>query len=271
VDVSKLASEVFGSGRLQILRQFELRPARYSDLSKALRSSEGELSRNLARLVEAGLATKHPDGSYTPTPLALVAMAQAPNLEFLATHDEFVRTHALHQLGPGFLRRLDDLGTAQLLHEPFALFGALQTVFRSIERRFWAQWIIAQTAFDENELDMQRELAQRIKAKRPEVRIVALVEEVPLYENLVSQFEELVQARTIPSAAASIALSDTAGLIQFNDLQGRIDTNYGFFGQDKRFLAFLADLIEDGWARGAPTRLVVHKEKAASAAGAKRR
>lgn len=255
MDVAKLATEVFGSGRLEILHQLRTKAARYSDLSKALRTSEGELSRHLGRLVESGLATKHPDGTYTATPLALVALSLAPNLAFLAKHDEFVRTHAFHELPRTFFSRLDDLAEAKLVHEPFELFGAIQTVFRTIEKRFWSQWIIGQTAFDENQLDVQRELGQLIASKRPEVRIVALTEELPLYQDLVAPFEGLVQARTIASAPTSIALSDTAGMLQFNDLQGRIDLNYGFFGTDERFLGFLADLVDDGWSRGVPTRI----------------
>lgn len=255
MDVSKLASEVFGSGRLEILRQLQLNAGRYSDLAKALRVSEGELSRNLGRLVEAGLATKHPDGTYSATPLALAALAQAGPLEFLARHDEFARTHALEQLSPPFLRRLDDLATCQVLTEPFAIFGAFQTLFRTIDKRFWSQWIIGQTVFDASQSDMQRELGQRLKERRPDVRIVALIEEVPFYHDLVSPIEDLVQARTVSSAPASIALSDTHGMAHFNDRQGRIDLNHAFFGTDPRFLRFLADLVEEGFARGTPAKL----------------
>jgi predicted transcriptional regulator len=256
VDVARLAGEAFGAGRLDILKALESGTERYTGLAKKLRISEGELSRNLGRLVEVGLAVKRPDASYVLTSLARAVLAQAPNLEFLAQHVRFVGSHAFDQLPPRFLRRLDDLACGTYVDGPLPLFKAFQDVGRSIEKRFWAQWIIGQTAFKDDELDIQRELAQRIVAKRPEVRVVAMEDEVPLYHDLVSSFEALVQARTVPSAPTSIALSDTAGLIHFNDLGGRIDAGTGFFGTHPRFLAFLSDLIDDGWAQGAPTRLV---------------
>src|SRR5690349_21451934 len=52
--VGELAFEGFGGGRLAILEAVADDELRYTDLTRRLSASEGEVSRNLARLVRAG-------------------------------------------------------------------------------------------------------------------------------------------------------------------------------------------------------------------------
>jgi hypothetical protein len=44
-----------------------------------------------------------------------------------------------------------------------------------------------------------------------------------------------------------------------------IGMNHGFFGTGERVLAFLGDLVDDGWRRGTPTRFKTNKKAASPA------
>src|SRR5581483_10278428 len=82
LDLGKAMQEVFGSQRLDILEALQEQPRRYSELAKSLKASEGELSRNLNRLVDAGYLAKGADGTFRPTPLASTVLAHVPSLRF---------------------------------------------------------------------------------------------------------------------------------------------------------------------------------------------
>lgn len=251
-DVGKLMVEFFGSERLAILDALGAGPRRYTDLARTLKASEGELSRNLNRLAENGLVAKGADGGFQRTPLAASLLTYVPNLRFFAERADFVRTHAVHQLPASALQNIHALGQAEFRSDLMGVFEGIQTVFRTVKKQFLAQWIIGETVWDDRQLAQQEELAARIHQNETEVRAVVLKEELPVYENLPGEVLKRMKTRVVPSAAASIAMSDTHALVNFNGLDGRIDINYAFFGNDPQFLAWTQAVFEDGWARGAP-------------------
>lgn len=251
-ELGKLMVEVFGSERLAILEALEAGPKRYSELSKTLRASEGELSRNLGRLSEAGLVAKQPDGGFCRTPLAATLLRHVPSLRFLADNADFVRTHAVHELPTSALATIQALGRAELRSDLFSIMEGIQDVFRGVTKRFHALWIIADTVWDEQQLRSQQALADRIEANDAEVRAVMLEEEVPLYNNLPAAALHRMQARILPRAPVSLAISDSSAFVSFNGNDGRLDNNYAFVGRDPAFVAWCEGLFEEAWSRATP-------------------
>jgi predicted transcriptional regulator len=251
-EMGKLMVELFGSERLAILEALEGQARRYTDLAKTLKASEGELSRNLNRLADAGLVSKRADGAFQRTPLASTLLTYVPNLRFLAEHSEYVRTHAFHELPSFALQNIHALGRAEFRSDLMPILDGITTVFRTVKKRFLTQWIIGETVWDERQAVRQDELARNIIDNDAEVRAVVLKEELPLYDNLPAEVLVRMQTRVVPSAAASIAMSDTHAFVNFNGLDGRIDNNFAFFGSDPAFMAWVEALVEDGWRRGTP-------------------
>src|SRR5690242_10557983 len=107
--VGELAFEGFGGGRLAILEAVADDELRYTDLTRRLSASEGEVSRNLARLVRAGLLEKQPSGRFRLTALGYTLRVASSPLRTLALHSEYFRSHDLSGVPRALLARLDDL------------------------------------------------------------------------------------------------------------------------------------------------------------------
>jgi len=252
MDASELAFEAFGSGRLEILRALEKAPQRYTDLAGKLPRSEGELSRNLKRLVEAGLLEKQASGAFAPTPLARAVLSVVPRLDLVARHAEFFQHHEVGGLAPHLLARLDALGSAALLRDPFAMFQAIQEVFGGARTHFLAQWIIQKQALTEEDHALNRILEAALDGKSVDVRGVLLQEELEVVRAGAPGLAGRFQLRVLGPAPTSLAMSDAGAFLQFQDRSGRIDFNYAFYGRDATYVAWCRDLFEDAWSRARP-------------------
>lgn len=247
-----LAFEALQRGRLDILEALA-EPMRYSDLARDLAVSEGELSRNLKRLTDARLVDRGADGRFSLTPLARSALVFAPGLRVLQRQADFFAEHRLDELPDDLVRDCGALGGAQLLQDPFKMFGAIGEVFDGVRTFFWGQWIIQRQVFSPEEIAGQQILADRVRENKADARGVLLAEELPLVKHLPGGFEGLAKIRTVPTAPTSLAMSDAGAFLQFNDRSGRIDFNYAFWGNDPAYMAWCRRLFLHFWDVATPS------------------
>lgn len=246
-----LAFEALQRGRLDILEALT-EPMRYSDLARSLAVSDGELSRNLKRLTDARLLDRNADGRFFLTPLARSTLAFAPGLRVLQRQAEFFAEHRLDELPGDLVRDCGALARAQLLQDPFKMFGAIGEVFDGVRTFFWGQWIIQRQVFSPEEIAGQQVLTDRLRANKPDARGVLLAEEMPLLKHLPEGFEGLVKIRTVAAAPTSLAMSDAGAFLQFNDRSGRIDFNYAFWGSDPAYMDWCRRLFHHFWDSASP-------------------
>lgn len=245
MSLERFVQDLVGSSRPELLEALREAPARYSDLARALKVSEGELSRNLKRLQSAGLVVKDAEGLFRPTPLAAVAAAQAEGLRFVTERAEFLRDHAMDELPHHLLRRIDVLAKADVVQGPFPLFRALEQVFTGVRTHFFSQWIIAETTFSEEQVALQQRLYEAIATHKPSVRAVVLEAERHLYAG----FDQVpgLEVRLRASGPISMAKSDGGAVLHFNRTGGGLDMETGFFGTDPAFMAWCDDLFGYFW------------------------
>lgn len=244
--LQELLGLVFASGRLQILQALEAEPLRFTQVAKRLKISESEVSRNLKRLLESGLVSKRPQGSFRLTPTAHIVLGSVPAFSFLAEQQEFVNGHAVHQLPPAFLRRLDDLANARVVNDPFTIYGHLEHMFRNLEERFDGQWIIGK-GLGQQQLELHQLAKRRLAETHAKARTVMLRSEMPTMLKQSPDFLQHFETRVLDAAPTSVAATEKAAVVWFEDLEGRIDFSYALIGDDERFLAWTRDLFDHYW------------------------
>jgi predicted transcriptional regulator len=248
---NELLTEVFASGRLAILQALEAEPLRFSEVAKRLKVSESEVSRNLNRLLGAGLVAKQPKGAFDLTPSARIALEFLPPISFVARHQEYINAHAIARVPPEFLRRINDLLVARLVKDPFTIYGHLEHMFRTLERRFDGQWIIGK-ALGHQQLELHRLAMQRLQETGATARTVMLRREMPAMLKQSPGFLEVFETRLLDAAPTSVAVTERAAVVWFDDLAGHLDFNQAFVGDHPQFVGWAQELFEHYWARAEP-------------------
>ena len=251
MDTAKLLAEVFASGRLEILKALRQRPHRYTDLTRELDLSEGEVSRHLQRLHQAGLIEKLATGMFQPTPLALVALGFEPGLDLLARRADFFRTHDVHALDQRFLLRLEALSHAEFLTDPIEIFGAITQVRTSVRKRLDGICLIAEHVASGSMTHATfAPIADLVEEHGTQVRLITQQEDVAMsieYQGVLHP-----QLRTVAVSRFDLFMSDTHALLNVATREGKVDYATGFFGTDPRFYEWCRDLFEFQWAAATP-------------------
>lgn len=251
MDLQKLLSEVFAPGRLDILKALQQRPLRYTDLTREVALSEGEVSRHLNRLHQAGLIEKQVDGTFQPTPLSLVALSFEASLGLLASRSEFFRTHDVHALDQRFLLRIEALSHAEFLADPIETFGAIAEVRGSVRKRLDGICLIAEhVASGTISHEVFAPIARRIKEHGTQVRLITQHED--LTTSIEYQGVLRPQFRVVPVSRFDLFISDTHALFSVANREGKMDYASAFFGTHPRFYEWCRDVFEHRWAAATP-------------------
>lgn len=243
VDFTEVMFEVFNSGRHDILQLLNERTLRFTDLSRQLNASDGELSRNLKRLLDSGLIEKHSSGAFEITPLAKAILTFVPGLRVLTRHMDYFRSHDITRLPKELILRLHDLSEAKFLSEPFKIFAAIERIFQDVKKQFYGLWVFGRETLTNEELSHSLRLKECILKNRTEVRALLLEKELPLFTKALPDFSGLAHVRVLKGTPTSLALGDTSGIVFFVDRSGRLDFNYAFFGENGNFLRWCYDLF----------------------------
>lgn len=250
-ELSQFLADVFASGRLQILQALESGPMRFTQVAKVLKASESEVSRNLNRLLSGQLVSKHPTKGFELTGSARIALAALPPLSFVAAHQDYVNTHAFGQLPPEFNRRLHQLAGARLVNDPFTIFGHLEHMFTTVEKRFDGQWIIGK-GLGVEQLELHRLAKRRLAETGAKARTVMLRRELSTMLKQSPDFLEHFETRLLDAAPTSVAATEHSAIVWFEGDGGHLDFNYAFLGDDPAFLSWTQDLFEYYWDRADP-------------------
>lgn len=258
-DLSALMVEFFGSGRLEILRALSAGTMRFTQLSKEVDASSGELSRNLNRLANAGLLDKRSDGSYALTPVAHALLTFVPRLEVIGRYREYFNAHDLSSIPPDLLLRLDDLAGARLLDDPFETAGIIEKLIRGTRRFYYGLCVIGRQTFKDEELAEFARLFQAPVHDRPDVKYLAWRDEMRIYAKLAARVARIepevlrsVEVRVVDRPPGSMIITDAGATLAFPLRAGRMDFNFAFHGTDERFMGWCRGFFEAHWVRATP-------------------
>lgn len=246
-DIAEVMFEVFNGRRLDILQLLSGKSLRYTDLSHQVQASDGELSRNLKRLLDKGLIERRPSGTFEITPLAGAILRFIPSLKVVTKHRDYFKSHQITDLPKELILRLDDWSEADFLSEPFQIFGAVERVFQSVKRLFHGIWVFGRALVTNEELSHGQSLREAILKNGAEVRALLLEKELPTFSKAFPDFLRLAQVRVLENTPVSLAIGDTSAIVFFADRTGRLDFNYAFFGEDKNFIRWCHDLFVKYW------------------------
>jgi predicted transcriptional regulator len=132
-----LLFELAGADRLSILLELKNKPLRLSYLSKKLDFTVQETSRNISRLTEAKLITKHADGCLHLTPYGEEVLDLLTGFSFLSQHREYFLMHTLAAIPKEFSYSLASLNGCQLVDDVMVAFSNVENMIQKAEEYIW--------------------------------------------------------------------------------------------------------------------------------------
>jgi predicted transcriptional regulator len=131
-----LLFELSNEDRLKILFELRKENLKLSHISRRLDFSVQETSRNIARLVEAKLATRTTEGEYEISPYGAQAIRLIPGYQFLSKHSDYFYMHSLENLPQRFASRIGELIECKPVSQLMDVFGNIERVFREADEYY---------------------------------------------------------------------------------------------------------------------------------------
>ncbi len=251
-ELAELYSLLASQDRLELLAEISRKPLKMTHLAPKISATAQETSRHLARLKDANLIVKDPDGNYRLTALAKLVMNYLPAFSFLLKNKHYFLSHDITFLPQQFLTRLGDFLCSQYGDKVNNIFAHGRDVISEVENYIWLM-------ADQNILTAYQEFYEKIATKDLSLRVI-----LPSFYIKYEDFEPIkskheLEVRTIEeqgNVSVGIAMNEKMAGICFPDLKGKIDFNSGFRGtSDTEFHGWCRDLFEYYWSKSKPTSI----------------
>ncbi len=236
--VEKLYFELASESRLGILRELAEKNWKMNDLARKLDLTTTETFRQLQRLVEARLAEKQPDGSYTITQYGKLVLHLSNSLEFVHKHRDYFTKHDLSKLPNQFLSRLGELSTATLQTDSIVNINAAARITAEADEFMWGGGA-------EQPLD----IGPAVRANLPKgVKYRWLFPErfIPKHSEVPHEISRFVEWRSLEDIPVNIVMTEKEAGITFCLIDGKADYA-GFVGKDIAFRNWVRDLFLHYW------------------------
>jgi predicted transcriptional regulator len=125
--------ELSNEDRLEILHRLRDNPMNVTRLARELEITTQECSRHTARLSEALLVARDPDGSYALTPYGRLSLRLLTSQSFVAEHRDYFNAHTLERLPPELLSRIGELQGGKPADNAMVSFSIVENIMRDAE------------------------------------------------------------------------------------------------------------------------------------------
>lgn len=251
--VGSLFFELAGDLRLSMLTRLKLKNYRLSQLASELDATMQEVHRNMTRLIDSGLVTKNKDGELVLTAYGMTVITIVPSYEFLYRRRDFFVDHSLGDLPPKFIQRMGAFQNCEIVHGVMAILQRWKNLYSDSEK--YIKEIMGQVPLDLIEtISIKIERGVRFSyifasnTVVPKGRI-ELLQKVG-WRNFISK--GLVERRMLPEVKVMTIFNEKMGCVLFPDKKGEPDLNLMFYGEDKEFLEWCADLFSYQWEKAGP-------------------
>ena len=102
-----------------------------------LNTTTQETSRNITRLSDIGLASRHPDGTYRITSYRKIVFNKVSGIEFLSEHKDYFIDHTMETLYYEFVSRIGELKNRNYIDNVMAVFQKIQEISDEAEEHIW--------------------------------------------------------------------------------------------------------------------------------------
>ncbi len=251
--VGSLFFELAGDLRLSMLTKLSQKSYRLSQLASELDATMQEAHRNMTRLIDSGLVAKDKEGELVLTAYGRTVVTIIPGYDFLYRNRDFFLDHSLGDLPPKFIQRMGAFQNCEIVHGVMAILQRWKNLYSESEK--YIREIMAQVP-----LDLIETVSSRVEAGVKFYYIFASNAVVPKgrtqllqkvgWRNFISR--GLVERRMLPEVKVMMIFNEKQGCVLFPNMKGEPDLNMMFYGEDKEFLEWCADLFNYQWEKAGP-------------------
>ncbi len=238
--------EIASHERLGILHALSASSLRHTELARKLSLTGSEATRHLNRLMETGLITRDPGGSYALTPLAEALRTGLPFWEFLLSHRSYLESHRVTGLPLPFVERLGELTLGRFIEGTYPVVAVQEQELRRAERQIW---VVTEQRF-EQAVPILRERASR----GADVRVVR---SWPLLEQERREGRDIERnfpLRTLREVKVFLAVLDNQAGLCLPTLDGKVDMASMLLMTDPTGYQWARELFLSLWEKGEDLR-----------------
>jgi len=125
--------ELSNEDRLEILLRLRDTPMTVTRLAREIEITTQECSRHAARLSEARLIAKNPEGAYSLTPYGRLSLKLIAGPSFVAEHRDYFNAHSLDVHPQEFVSRIGELKAGKPTGNAMVTFSIVESLMRDAE------------------------------------------------------------------------------------------------------------------------------------------
>jgi predicted transcriptional regulator len=251
--------EFSNEDRLKIMQKLREESTNVTLLAQELGITTQECSRHVARLSEARLTSKNPEGTYSLTQYGSLFLKLIRSQRFIAEQRDYFLAHSLERTPSEFVCRIGELRGSESTENVMVTNHIVESIIRSAEEYLW----ILHDQYFLNILPLTLEALRRgVKfrtferlTKRPEGELD------PHRPSYIEEDDEIYFMRAWQSGQVSTEFSDEIDVylyisekqafIAFPSDKGGFDY-LGFYSSDPSMLGYCRDFFDFHWGRGVP-------------------
>ena len=251
--------ELSNEDRLEILFKLQEEHMKVTMLSRELEITTQECSRHIARLSEAKLVEKDPDGFFNLTQYGRASLKLIPSWRFISEHRDYFNTHSLEKIPSEFVCRIGELRKSEPTENVMVTFHIVESLIKNAEEYVWLmhdQYLL-------NTLPLLRERLENgvtVRTFEPQTMEPKRILD-PMRPHYIDEDDEIffmkvwesgqVSTRFSDDIEAFLYVSEKEAVIAFPLSDGSFDY-LGFYSKDPSMRRFCRDLFDSCWEKGVP-------------------
>jgi predicted transcriptional regulator len=251
--------EFSNEDRLEILHKLKERGLNVTVLAQEIGITTQECSRHVARLSDAHLTSKDPEGTYRLTQYGSLFLRLIQSQQFIAEQRDYFLAHTLEKTPSEFVCRIGELRGSDSTENVMVTNHIVESIIKNSEEYIW----ILHDQYFLNILPLTLEALRRgvkfrtfeLLTKGPEGGLD------PLRPSYIKEEDEIYFMRAWQKGQVSTEFSDDIDVylyisekqafIAFPSDKGGFDY-LGFYSSDPSMLSYCRDFFEFYWGRGVP-------------------
>jgi predicted transcriptional regulator len=262
MDIERLGDlyfELSNEDRLGILHRLRDTPMNVTRLARSLNITTQECSRHMARLSEALLVARDPEGAYSLTPYGRLSLKLISGPSFVAEHRDYFNSHSLDVHPRELVARIGELEAGKTTGNAMVTFGIVENIMREAKEfllMIHDQYLLSilplcVSALKRGVNMRSVELKSRGDRRNLNPERPGYISEEDEDFFIKAWSEESSQARFTEDIDIFLYANEAEAVIAFPLSEGGFDY-LGFSSDDPAFHKFCVDTFNHYWEQGEP-------------------
>jgi len=251
--------ELSNEDRLEILFKLQEDHMKVTMLSRELEITTQECSRHIARLSDAKLVEKDPEGFFNLTQYGRASLKLIPSWSFISEHSDYFNAHSLEKIPSEFVCRISELRKSEPTENVMVTFHVVESLIKNTEEYVWLmhdQYLL-------NTLPLLRERLEKgvtVRTFEPQTIEPKRILD-PMRPHYIDEDDEIffmkawesgqVSTRFSDDIEAFLYVSEKEAVIAFPLSDSSFDY-LGFYSKEPAMRRFCRDLFDSCWETGVP-------------------